>query len=311
MRRREFLHRVIGVGVAGGLQVAGLGAPENQPTTPPGAALLTVQADTTLMDILSRIDQFTPATLHLDPRDQALAQAYTLPPHWHGTALNCEQAAPALNRLFGRGWEGSRLAADLREEAGSNYQLARTPFVNGLLTPASRHWACNNPMWFWRWDKSTAVSTPVEGEEKAGSDDGGVITVFQRVKEDGDVVDTQPFKIPALVDDLTLQTVLDWIKQRGGVYVNLDGYPFAPVHDPEQESERSGPLLAPLRLVTVRHLFGRRLDAANRLGQWLHMFAAGMSVHTRELGGDWRWSAYRVSARRVIYTLRDYAHLQK
>lgn len=303
MQRRTFLRYAALAGMGSWLEAQ---VKKKPPSKPPLPKELTLTPQMRLTEVLNHLAPFTPAFMHMSAEDKALAQQYTLPPHLEGQVLRCEPVREALDFLFGAGWEGSRLAPELRERAGSHYWLARTPYVNGLHRPGEpRHWVCNNRMWAWKWEKTE------DGQE--GPDDGGRVTIFRRLQADGDVVATQPFSLPRLTDEIVLDTVLDWIKQKRGIIVNVVGYPFAPVEAGRDRQGRPITRLEPLRMRTLRQLFGAELEKVHTLGEWLHLLAAGLNAHFQGTGSDWKWSSTLVrdpgGREVVLYTLRDYGRL--
>jgi hypothetical protein len=307
MKRRQFLQTLAAGTPLGVLGARGLGAAaEEKPKTekkaeepPTSPEKITLAAETTLIEVLNALAPFTTAKVKLVAGNAAtLGQDYRFPPFLHGQELLCRDVRGTLNFLTGVGWEGSRLPEENRARAGDNYRLAHTPFVPILA--GQRHWVCNNRCWDWKWDKGT-------GPPDVGP--GGIITVSARVQPDGDVVEREPFSLGRIPDDYTLDTLLDLIKQRLRITVNVEGYQYVPV--PFGGATR----LKGMTAADVRAVCGDLLKESHSLGEWLSLIAIGLNQHSKSVQGDWKWSCKEAPVKRegrqettVIYTLRDYAH---
>jgi len=273
-------------------------APPEAPPPPPESILLT--PTTTLFDVLQTIAPFTPARIELSDPVRKMAKAYTFPPYLHGHELSCKPAAEALNFLTGLGWEGSSLPVEDRAEAGANFQLARTPFAHWVA--GEKRWVCNNRCWDWRWEKTA------NGQE--GPDDGGRILLVPRLQPDGDVVERQPFRLGRVEDDYVLDTLLDMIKQKIGILVNVEGPRYVPVPVDGKTTR-----LMPMTVADVKAAIGDLFDRPHTLGGYLHLLALGLNHHSASVKGDWKWSSKEQTIQVdggqktvLIYTLRDYAH---
>jgi len=272
------------------------------PKPAPSASSLTITEKTTLVEVVERLRQFTRAQIVIAEKDKALARRYTFPPPLVGKTLKLSPATDALKFLTGAGWEGSPLPAHLRGKAGAQWQLARTPYA--FEVGGEKIWTCNNRQWDWRWEKSKGKSA------------GGVISIFSRLQPDGDVVEGKKFKLPEVKEDATFETLLDLMKQETGVTVNFVPYDsqFLEVQAtpaPESPARRAEPKRIPMRAAAIPLHLRERLTEELTPGEFLSILAVGLNQHTRPMKTYWRWSSDRRSTGQVIYTLRDYAHVEE
>lgn len=312
MKRRQFVRTVLAgmpVGALGGRLWAAAGEPKPPqkpegpaPTPPKPEAAFTLTAETNLAEVLEALAPFTPAQIQwAPPQAAAWAREYRFPPFLHGWQLRCQDVKGTLNFLTGVGWEGSALPEAERARAGENFRLARTPFVP--LIAGRHYWVCNNRCWDWKWSKGA-------GQPNVGA--GGLVTISARLQPDGDVVARNPFSLGQIRDHWVLDTLLDLIKQQLGIIINVEGARFIPV-------QADG--ITRLQSMTagdVRAVCGDLMQEPHTLGEWLSLIAIGLNHHGKPVQADWKWSCKEVTVdrlgrweTRVIYTLRDYAHLSR
>lgn len=294
MKDQWMLFFIVGL-CALGVQAASL------PKPAPSASSLTITEKTTLVEVVERLRKFTTAQIVMAEKDKERARRYTFPPHLVGRTLKLSPVTDALKFLMSAGWEGSPLPAHLRGKAGAQWQLARTPYA--FEVDGQKIWNCNNRQWDWRWEKSKGKSA------------GGTITIFSRLQPDGDVVAARKFKLAEVQDDFTFETLLDLMKQATGVTVNFVPYDsqFLEVKAPpapESPARRAEPKRVPMRAAAIPPHLRERLTQELTPGEFLSLLAIGLNQHTRPMKTDWRWSSDKRSSGEVIYTLRDYAHVE-
>ncbi|HID05974.1 MAG TPA: hypothetical protein EYP10_02380 [Armatimonadetes bacterium] len=251
----------------------------------------TVTETMTLKGAFQIIANRTGQPIYVASADMDIVNRYRFPPHLIGVHVVGDSAGEVLSFLFGRGWEGSPIAEAMRERAGEQYQLARTPPC--ITLGRIRSWTCNNRYFDWE-------------PHKRG------VRVTVRLNRDGDLVNRKPFSLDVR-DEYVFDTLRELIKQRTGIYINVavEEHRFVPSNLlPEYKDARfKEPILMPMRCAQLSHLFGNLLDQPHTLGEWLSILAEGLNLHSRPRGCMWKWSATRVKGReKPIYTLRCYAH---
>ncbi|NCO39527.1 MAG: hypothetical protein GW911_14105 [Armatimonadetes bacterium] len=250
---------------------------------------LTLTKDLTLTQVLQKLDARTPAAVRIAEPDAELAAQYRCPPYLVGHRLPLTDIRKALDFLCGKGWEGSPLPQELR--TNTSKRLARCPYrpdwEPGL-------WVCNNACWVWKWEK------------KAGGPAGGTLEVSRGVQADGDVVKTEPFSLAPVRPEYALNELLQMVKQKTRIVVNVDGNQYAPVPEPGGGKPR----LEPMRLRDLPAPLQGKLGEPHTLGDFLTVLAEGLNSRTKGEGGLWKWSSSLVAGGSgkptVIYTLRDY-----
>jgi len=130
------------------------------------------------------------------------------------------------------------------------------------------------------------------------------------------VVEGKKFKLPEVKEDATFETLLDLMKQETGVTVNFVPYDsqFLEVQAtpaPESPARRAEPKRIPMRAAAIPLHLRERLTEELTPGEFLSILAVGLNQHTRPMKTYWRWSSDRRSTGQVIYTLRDYAHVEE
>lgn len=265
---------------------------------------LVIAEETTFAQVVDVLRQRTKATVVISEADASLAKDYRFPPYIAGTAVPFTPTVGCLSFLSGRGWEGSRLSTEDRKRVDENYQLARAPF---RPFPEKGMWLCNNPMWDWKWEK-----------RKGGS--AGTITIFRRTRDDGDIVAPTIVKVTKVHPDDVLGNILDVVKVQTGIHVEMYGDQFLRV--PDEGNPKGEPRLEPMRVLpTVPSDMMERWGTGVSIGELLSALAYGLSVHTRSVGGDWKWSSEpwlsppkaseKPAPPPVRYALRDFARLPK
>ncbi len=251
----------------------------------------TITEGMTLQSALQAIANRSGQPVYVSKRDAELIKAYRFPPHMIGVTVRADTAGQALSFLFGAGWEGSPIPAELRDKASDDYKLARTPpmiKLNGITS-----WACNNRNFDWK-------------------PEGNGVRVIVRLQPDGDVVKRKPFKLE-LVDEATIDVVRDLINQCSGVYFNIipEEHKFMPSNLLPQYKRLKvkEPFLVPMRVAQLSLLFGALLEEEHSLGEWLTMLAEGLNLHCRQRGCLWKWTVWSEGDKgKLVYTLRCYAH---
>jgi hypothetical protein len=311
------------------LQAASLTAPQTSPPSKPTAAkpappaaatkapdFIILKETTTLPEVLKAIQARTGTPIQIEESARSYAATYVFPPTLAGTKLDVTSATPALNFITGTGWEGSKLAADKREAAGPNYMLAHTPFVS---LKAPRYWTCNNRAW--DWGKETIAPPPSPSPSPSPSSSPttagpapapkpqSVVKFKKRVSDDGDIVASQPINLGKLKDDDTLRTVLQLVRLKANVTVNIVGSEFAP----GAAAPGAAPRLLPMTVGAIPPSLRGYLEKPVTVGVLLTVLAEGLNRYTAKNRGHWKWSATfsppdASGLRKVIYTLRDYAN---
>jgi hypothetical protein len=269
---------------------------------PASSPMMTLTATTTLADVVVRLGRFTSAKVVIAEADKERARRYTFPPFLVGKSLKLSPATDALRYLTSASWDGSPLPANRRGKAGTPYHLARAPYV--FEADGKTYWVGNNRQWNWKWEKPR------------GGPAGGVITVFSRLQADGDVAAGRKFKLDEVKDDSTFETLLDLMKMETGITVNFVPYDsqFLEVRGaPAPESPVTGavPRRVPMRASDIPIPLRQRLSQELTPGEFLSILTIGLNQHTRPMKTDWRWSSDKTASGGVIYTLRDYAHVEE
>lgn len=251
--------------------------------------LFTITDSMTLRDVLQLISNRTGQVIYVSKQDSKVIRHYRFPPHMIGVTIKANTAGQALSFLFGAGWEGSPIPVDARAKLNEIYMLSHTPppikIANYTL------WSCNNRYFDWE---------PVNGNAR----------VIVRLQPDGDLFKREPFELE-LADEFTLDTIRDMIKQRTGIYINIEPeeHRFMPSNLLPQYKfmKAKEPFLVPMRVAQLSLLFGALLNEKWTLGEWLSIIAEGLNLHSRQRGCLWKWTTW-VNGGKPIYTLRCYAH---
>ncbi len=256
---------------------AAFGGAAKRKASAPAAA--PIKAGGPLADLVAKLG----ASVRTD--DVEAAKAYRLAPEFVGVVPK-GSAGRVLGYLVGSGWDGSKLPAAQRQ-AGGNYQLARMPHVYEFS--GARYFVCNNRAWDW-------------------TTEGRQVVVYRRVKADGDLTVSKSVRFDKLEDDLTLGTMLDEIqRQTGATVTNI----FGEQHVPTKASGLLGKaqeLELPMTAISIPGPLRDRLTQGATVGEALSILCIGLNRHTQSRSGDWKWSS-AYEGGKLIYTLRDYAHL--
>ncbi|NCO35731.1 MAG: hypothetical protein AUJ92_07260 [Armatimonadetes bacterium CG2_30_59_28] len=264
-----------------------LSAPSTEPIT------LRLKLGTPLTALLTLLQTRTGAIIRLDEGAKTYAASYVMPPHLIGEK-QFRTVSEALHFLFGSGWEGSRLPEQERTPEKQNYRLARAPFVE---QKGPRHWVCNNRAFDWGLEKGTNKGKVVD-----------VALIRRRCGDDGDIVATSPVSMGRIESDFTLRTVLDRLKLKTGIMVNVIGSELVVGTDSKTDAS------ALMRVASIPAALQDELMRPITPGRLLTILAVGLNEHTKREGGDWKWSSTSVPSSEekpaplVIHTLRDYAH---
>ncbi|MCS7253685.1 MAG: hypothetical protein RMK18_03130 [Armatimonadota bacterium] len=253
--------------------------------------LLTITEGMTLQSALQAIADRSGQPIYVSKQDASVVKTYRFPIHMIGVTVKADTAGQALSFLFGSGWEGSPIAAELRDKLGEDFKLARTPPQIKLNSITS--WTCNNRYFDWKQE-------------------GKGIRVIVRLQPDGDIIKQKPFGLE-LLDEATIDVIRDLINQRVGIYFNIipEEHKFMPSNLLPQYKRMKvkEPFLVPMRVAQLSLLFGAMLEERHTLGEWLTMLAEGLNLHCRPRGCLWKWSAWVEEGKdKPIYTLRCYAH---
>lgn len=301
--------------------------PSPTTTTKPSPAATPVVPDsillketTTLNEVLKAVQLRTGTVIQVDESAKGYAATYVFPPALAGTKLSIKSATAALNFITGSGWEGSKLLGDKRGSAGPNYMLAHTPYVSQR---APRYWTCNNRAWDWsKVSVPVTATTPQPASAAGGAAKTGkntpqtaapklqsVVKITKRVTDDGDIVVTQPVDLGTIKDDYTLRTVLQILRVKANITVNIFGSEYAP----GPGSAGAAPRLFPMTIGSIPPALKNQLNKPMTVGHLLTLLAEGLSKYTAKGNGDWRWSSSLMPPdepgnRRVVYTLRDYGN---
>jgi hypothetical protein len=267
---------------------------------PASSTTIKIAETTTLAEVVERLRKFTNAQVVIAEKDKELAQSYTFPPFLVGKSLKLSPVPDALRFLTGMGWEGSQLPSTLRGKAGTQYQLARTPYA--WDDEGKKIWIGNNRQWDSKWEKTKGRAA------------GGTITIFSRLQSYGDVVEGKRFKLDDVQDDTTFESLLDMVKMETGITVNFTPYDsqfleVKAIPAPESPAQRAEPKRVPMRASILPTSLRERLTAGVTPGEFLSIMAIGLNQHTRPMKTDWRWSSDKRVSGEVTYTLRDYAHV--
>jgi hypothetical protein len=250
---------------------------------------LTITEGMTLYDVLQLISNRTGQVIYVSKQDSKVVRNYRFPPHMIGVTIKADTAGQALSFLFGVGWDGSPIPTEVRAKLNETYMLSRTPPQIKIANYTS--WSCNNRYFDWE---------PVKGGAR----------VIVRLQPDGDIVKREPFGLE-LADEFTLDTVRDMIKQRTGIYINIEPeeHRFMPSNLlPQYKSMKvKEPFLVPMKVAQLSLVFGTLLNEKWTLGEWLSIITEGLNLHSRQRGCLWKWTAW-VNGDKLIYTLRCYAH---
>lgn len=257
-----------------------------------GRITLQIKPGTRLSALLALLQKYTNALIQVEEKARRYVESYVMPPYLVGEKQFSSVSA-ALDFLFGAGWEGSLLPEEQRTAENANYQLARTPFMEEQ-PPGT--WVCNNRAFDWSITRKTVRGKPTV-----------VVTIRKRLYDDGDIVPTQPVDLGGIEDDFTLLTVLERLKLKSGITVNVIGEELITGRGPEDDRS---PIM---RVASIPPPLREELSRPITPGRLLTLLAIGLNEHTKDIGGDWKWSsAYASSSENtappVIYTLRDYAH---
>ncbi len=292
-------------------------SPAARPVVPNSIIL---KETTTLNEVLKAAQVKTGTVIQVDESAKGYAATYVFPPSVAGTKLDPKSATAVLNFITGSGWEGSKLPLEKRGSAGPNYMLAHTPYVSQR---APRYWTCNNRVWDWsKVSVPVAATTPQPASAAGGAAKTGkkppqtaapkmqsVVKITKRVTDDGDIVVTQPVDLGVIKDDYTLRTVLQILRVKANITVNIFGSEYAP----GPGSAGAAPRLFPMTIGSIPPALKNQLNKPMTVGHLLTLLAEGLNKYTVKGNGDWKWSSSFMPPdesgnRKVVYTLRDYGN---